>query len=270
MIRALLLTLTLLIPLTSNALSAESYIVMEQDGTVLLEKDADTMRSIASITKLFTVRNALPYQLEELIEILPEDMKLGKMKRTPLKVGKKYTRGLLIELALVSSDNVAAMALGRADHETYELPPNTQIVEASGLDPLNQSTARDLANFARENIDTNLAKGSVQQTVTIDENVAKKKKPDHRNTTNSLLNRPGWSFHLSKTGYIKASGGCLVVVFEAGGRLLTAVILGSKDIPTRWRDLYELRKMLDENDEFASPVIRKIKKAVTRKKLRNK
>ena len=259
MIRAVAGVLLGLLLSTANALTAQSYIVTEMDGTVLLEKDADSVRSIASITKLFTTRTAAALDLNELIEIVQSDMKLGHMRSTPLRVGQKYSRGQLMELALVSSDNVAAMALGRVDPEVSPLPPNTTIVEASGLDAQNQSTARSLAIFARELVTSDLARTSVQPTVSIAGGV--------RKSTNPLLLRPGWTFHLSKTGFINASGGCLVVVFEAGGRLLTAVILGSRDVPTRWRDLYELRHLLALNDHFAPPDLRK---PVTKSKHRYK
>ena len=219
---------------TANAVTAKSYIVTEMDGTVLLEQNADEVRPIASITKLFTTREAFTGDLSELIEIQQSDMRLGKMRSTPLRVGQKYTRAQLIDLALISSDNVAAMALGRVDPVVSPLPLGTTIVEASGLDPQNQSTARSIAALARGLVATELARTSVQPSVSIG-SVTK-------GSTNPLITKPGWVFHLSKTGFINASGGCLVVVFESGQRLLTAVILGSRDVPARWRDLYELRR----------------------------
>lgn len=227
-----------------SAMSAKSYIVTEMDGTVLLEQNADQVRSIASITKLFTVRTASTDDQTELIEIQKSDMVLGRMRSTPLRVGQSYTRAQLIELALISSDNVAAMALGRVDPAVSPLPMGTEIVEASGLDSQNRSTARSIAELARELVSLELARTSVQPSVTIGK--------AQRRSTNPLITKPGWVFHLSKTGFINASGGCLVVVFEAGGRLLTAVILGSRDVPERWRDLYELRRQLD-SDQFAQP-----------------
>lgn len=252
-----LAVLAMIFPSFCFAVTAQSFIVTEMDGTVLLEKNADSMRPIASITKLYTARSAAALDSTEMIEILPEDWKLGKMRSTPLKIGQLYSRGKLIELALVSSDNVAAMALGRTE-AIRESSQNTTLVEASGLDPLNQSTARALSDLARELVNTDLARTSVQPTVTLG--------TVDRRSTNPLLLRTGWTFHLSKTGFINASGGCLVVVFEASGRLLTAVILGSRDVPTRWRDLYELRKLIDSTAEFDAPG----KKVVTKKNRRYK
>lgn len=255
--------LLLSIPLIANAaISAQAYIVTEMDGTVILEKNADDVRPIASITKLFTTRGASLYDENELITIEKEDVKAGRMRTSPLKIGQSYTRGTLIELALVSSDNVAAIALGRANAAPpAELPPNTHIVEASGLDPLNVSTARELASIARALSTGDLAKTSVTPFVTIGTST--------KHSTNPLLTRSGWAFHLSKTGFINQSGGCLVVVFEMGDRLVTAVVLGSKSVRERWKDLYEIRKQLDPDEAFAAPTYNSAK-AVTKRKRRYK
>jgi D-alanyl-D-alanine carboxypeptidase/D-alanyl-D-alanine endopeptidase (penicillin-binding protein 7) len=233
---------------TASAITAKSYIVLDEQGQVILEKDADAIRSIASITKLFTARTASSADPNELIEVVPTDRRLGLMRSSPLRVGQKYTRAELIELSLISSDNIAATALGRIDPIVSPLPPNTTIVEASGLDAENKSTARSIAALAQDLVGTELARISVQPSVKIGSAT--------KSSTNPLITRPGWSFELSKTGYIGAAGGCLVVIFRAGDRLLTAVILGSRDVPARWRDLYDLRRMVD-NSQFAAPFVTK-------------
>lgn len=228
------------------------------DGRVILEKNADVVRPIASITKLFTVWSASENNLQEMIQIIPSDMKNGRMRSTPLIVGHSYSRESLMRLALVSSDNVAAIALGRNNQPIALLPPATTVVEASGLDPRNQSSARDLANVARQLVNSDLAKESVQSKVFIDST--------ERRSTNPMLSRSGWLFKLSKTGFINQAGGCLVVVFESGGRLVTAVILGSASVPGRWHDLFELRRLINNSDIFASPPIKQAPKSKKKKK----
>lgn len=245
MARTALAIVLILLSSFANAITAKSYIMTEMDGTVLLEKEADIVRPIASITKVFTVRNAFSKDPTELITIMPEDMHAGRMRTTPLKVGAIYTRDQLESLALIASDNVAALALARTDGIPNDLPADTTVVEGSGLNPENTSSARVLAATARSLVETEMGRTSVLPTVTIGS--------VEKHSTNPLLTRPGWVFHFSKTGFINQSGGCLVVVFEAGGRLLTAVILGSRDVPTRWRDLYELRRMVDKADVFSRP-----------------
>lgn len=241
--------LLLLAPLMSFALSAKSFIVTDMDGEVIMSSDADEQRSIASITKLVTVARNEGLDPSELITITKQDMKdgAGLRRNTPLKVGKKYTRQQLTELALISSDNVAAVALGRAANdigEEIDLPEHTTIVEASGLNPENKSTAREIADIARAMFNTPIAIVSVQETTEVGK----------KYSTNPLLNKPGWKFYLSKTGFIRAAGGCLVVITEIGDRLMTIAILGSADTSQRWKDLAEIRTMLgDENFYKPSP-----------------
>jgi serine-type D-Ala-D-Ala endopeptidase (penicillin-binding protein 7) len=235
----------LLCATTAHAtVTAKSYIVTAMDGRVIAERQADDVRSIASITKLVTVERNQGLPADELITIIASDLRDGRMRSTPLKIGQSYPRSALIELALVSSDNVAAIALGRTAPETA-VPENFRIVEASGLNPENKTTARSLAEYARHLYVSanNLAATSVQPTTT---------GPALRRSTNPLLTKPGWEFHLSKTGFINNSGGCLVVVTRIGGELMTVVLLGSTSVKQRWRDLAELRQELGDSG-FAKP-----------------
>ena len=256
MVRTVLTAALIFLSSHATALTAQSYIVTEMDGKVLLEKNADQVRPIASITKIFTARDSLTRDQNELIEILPEDMKTGRMRSTPLHAHEKYTRGQLMNLALISSDNVAALALGRVGGPAQDLPPNTTVVEASGLNKDDRSSARELAAVARALMLTELSKITTTPTVTVN--------GKERHSTNPLLTRAGWAFSFSKTGFTDPAGGCLVVVFEAGNRLLTAVILGARDVPARWRDLVELRRLVDPTGVFADPPV----KLVTKRKHR--
>lgn len=227
--------------------TAKAYIITDMDGHVLLERNADEIRSIASITKLITARSSAAYDQAELIVITQEDVTLGRMRSSPLKAGLSYTRGQLTNLALVSSDNIAAIALGRTlKFPPSELPTGAHWVEGSGLDPANVASARDLAEIARKLVDTDVSRASIQATYSINDRV--------RKSTNPLIGRPGWSFDLSKTGFINEAGGCVVSIFSDGtGRKLVAVVLGSRNVPQRWRDLYSLRKEVDPDTAFAMP-----------------
>ncbi len=227
--------------------TAKAYIVTDMDGNVLLQKNADEIRSIASITKLITARSSSAYDQNERITIKPEDVAAGHMRSTPLRVGESYTRGQLTNLALVSSDNIAAIALGRTlVLPPGELPEGVKWVEGSGLDPANVASARDLAEVARKLVDTDVSRASVQASYSINDRM--------RKSTNPLIGKPGWSFELSKTGFINQAGGCVVSIFSDGsGRKLVAVVLGSRTVPERWRDLYALRRQLDPDSVFATP-----------------
>lgn len=232
----LLLALSLMWTLTANALTADSFIVTNMRGETLLEKNADQLRPIASITKLFVAEQAVKLDPEEKIEITRSDVQAGQMRSTPLRIGRLYSRSQLTELALVSSDNVAAIALGRS------APPETShanLVESSGLNAANQSTAREIAAAARELYYTDIGRISVRQKTEV----------GSRNSTNPFLKKDGWRFFLSKTGFINRSGGCLVVVMLVNEVPVTVALLGSAS-KQRWQDLIKIRRMLGDSDFY--------------------
>lgn len=241
------LSLALMAPVAHAGISAKAYIVTDLQGRVLLEKNADEIRSIASITKLITARFSAEDDQTEMITITREDLTAGRMKTTPLRAGESYTRAQLTSLSLVSSDNVAAIALGRTIKlPRNELPTGMKWTEGSGLDPANVASARTIAEVARDLIDTDVSRASVLASVAVNDQV--------RKSTNPLIGKPGWNFDLSKTGFISAAGACVVSIFTDGtGRKLVAVVLGSRTVPERWRDLYFLRRELDPSSSFASP-----------------
>ena len=232
----------------AGAVSAESYLVTDMEGKVLLEKNSEVVRPIASITKLFIAERSVTLNPDELIEITKEDIRHGQMRSTPLRAGQSYTRRELTELALVSSDNVAAIALGRqlASIKTDK----AELVEASGLDPANQASAKQLAAAARELYTGQVGAISVMPTATVGQ----------RRSTNPFLDRRGWVFYLSKTGFIRQAGGCLVVVMEVKKQLLTVVILGSANAKQRWNDLVQIRRQLGDNEFYVPVQVTKVRK----------
>ena len=237
------LALLFMVSTSQAAVTAKSYIVTDMSGNVIMEHAADDSRAIASITKLVTTENALHQATDEMITVTAEDIKNGRMRSSPLRAGVAYSRGTLVELALVSSDNVAAIALWRSSL-AHVIPPSTTIVEASGLNPENRSSARALAGYARSLYNTELAATSVKATTAVGKIT--------RRSTNPLINKPGWQFFLSKTGFINESGGCLVVITMIKEQLRTIVILGAADTRQRWRDLATLRRELGDSD-FSQP-----------------
>lgn len=246
--RAIIGLLLLVLWSAVGAISADAFLVTDMEGTVLLEKNADKVRPIASITKLFIAEKSVQLDPDELIEITKEDVQNGRMRSTPLRAGKSYSRRHLTELALVSSDNVAAIALGR------KLPSFTtdkaELSEASGLNPSNQASARQIARAARELYTTQVGTISVMPKSTIGE----------RLSTNPLLNKAGWMFYLSKTGFIRQSGGCLVVVMEVKGHPVTAVILGASSAKERWNDLVSIRRQLGDDGFYVPVKVTKVQK----------
>lgn len=219
----------------------------------MIEKNADEVRPIASITKLIIAEASAKLDQTELIKITKGDIKNGRMRSTPLRVGKSYTRAQLTELALVSSDNVAANALG------HSVPLNANslatLVEPTGLNPNNKSTARQLAAIANALYTTEVAEISTRTSTEI----------GRRHSTNPLLTKEGWKFYLSKTGFISASGGCLVVITDIAGKKVIAVILGASNTKQRWLDLAELRRDLGDTNFYTPVRVTKVTKTNKRK-----
>ena len=154
----------------------------------------------------------------------------------------RYTRGETIQLALVHSDNHAAEVLCeyypngkeqciRAMNQKAQSlkMTNTKYVEATGLSVFNVSTASDLIKLviaAKDYAPVVEAAHSPQVKIKI------KKKWFFFKNTNPIIGQRH-EFIVSKTGYIRASGGCIAMMLdtEVGRRIV--IVLGSKNTKTR-------------------------------------
>lgn len=208
----------------ANDITATSWLVANEDGRVLKGENTDEVHPIASISKLMTV-----------MVVIDAHQNLDE------HIGK-YTREQLIQLALVKSDNSAADALcnnypnGRdscvkAMNEKAQslYMTHTRYVEPTGLSVFNVSTAEDLVNLVMEASKYPIVNAAAHTSTA---KIKIKKKWIVFRNTNPII---GYNQHIivSKTGYIRASGGCLVMMLdtEVGKRIL--VLLGSKNTHTR-------------------------------------
>ncbi|HSG57772.1 MAG TPA: serine hydrolase, partial [Paracoccaceae bacterium] len=145
-------------------LKSASAIVIDADGNVIYGKDTDTVRPIASITKVMTAMVILDagLDLEERITVTREDRDLLRLTGSRLDYGATLTRREMLLLALMSSENRAASALGRTypggldafitamNLKAEQLGMlNSQFADPAGLHGDNLSTARDLALMVR-------------------------------------------------------------------------------------------------------------------------
>ena len=147
----------LLFCLNVHAVTAKSYLVTDTQGQVVIEKDADQPRPIASITKLMTIMVVLDSR-QPLDDVIILDYKLTRQYHTHLPHSvKTLTRQDLIDLAMVKSDNFAAYTLcanypGGVDSciDAMNLKAinlgmtSTHYTDPTGLEETNISTARDL------------------------------------------------------------------------------------------------------------------------------
>jgi len=239
-----LIPLVLLFSTTANALpvTAKSYMVVDSQGTVVSEKNADQVRPIASITKLMTAIVVLNSD-QDLDEELKLNFKLTAKYHTklPHKL-KSLPRYQLLELALVRSDNFAAYTLcehylGGVDSCIAEMNKtaqevgmsNTTFFDPTGLDSRNTSTARDLVKLVM------LARHYPQITQASSKSAVKiqiKKQWWEFGNTNPLVKK-NENIIVSKTGYINASGGCIVMLADTGVGERIVVLLHSKNTRTR-------------------------------------
>ncbi|SCK56878.1 D-alanyl-D-alanine endopeptidase (penicillin-binding protein 7) [Variovorax sp. HW608] len=247
---------------TPDALDLKSSValVIDQDThEVLLSKNDHAVLPIASLTKLMTGLLISEAQLpsDELITITQDDVDTEKRSGSRLGVGTTLPRGELLHLALMSSENRAAHALGRTypgGLETFVSVMNakakmlgmkdTRYVEPTGLSSRNQSSAQDLAllvNAASADATVRELSTSPEYQVEVGNRVLQ------FNTTNRLVKNPDWDIGVQKTGYITEAGQCLVMQAKIAGRKLIMVFLDSAGKLSRIGDAERVRRWVEAN-----------------------
>ncbi|HDQ04629.1 MAG TPA: peptidase S11, partial [Deltaproteobacteria bacterium] len=207
--------------------SAAALVVDQDTGEFIIQKKANTVVPIASITKLMTAMVVLDadMDLEESITIESKDLfGLRRRIRALLPAGTEITRREALLLTLMSSDNRCARALGRTypggmeafisamNEKAQSLELNeTRFAEPTGLSSNNVSSARDLVQL----VDAAYRYDLIREFTTCKKTVidAGQHVREFYNT-NRLVQNPGWNIGLSKTGFISASGRCLVMQAE--------------------------------------------------------
>jgi D-alanyl-D-alanine endopeptidase (penicillin-binding protein 7) len=257
----------------SDALDLKSSValVLDQDtNEVLFSKNSTAVLPIASITKLMTAMVVTDAKLpmDDLMTITQDDVDTEKHSSSRLRVGTQLPRGEMLHLALMSSENRAAHALGRyypgglaafvtaMNAKAKELKMlDTRYVEPTGLSSQNQSSARDLATLV----------GAAHQVPLIRElSTSREHQVDVGNrlmqfrNTNGLIRTPsaGWEIGLQKTGYISEAGRCLVMQAKLAGRKLIMVFLDSAGTRARTGDAERVRRWITESaPAAASPAL---------------
>lgn len=234
---------SLLVSAPANAnITAKSFLVTDMTGDTILEKNADDIRPIASITKLMTAMVVLDAN-QDLNEEITLNNSLRKTYHTRLpRSVKSLSRQTLINLAIVKSDNLAAYTLcanypGGVDNCVRAMNTkavsmqlaNTHYTDPTGLDETNVSTARDLALLVLQaNTYKQITDASGMPAVSI----KVKKKWWQFGNTNPLVKNSD-NIRVSKTGYINASGGCLVMLVDTDVGERVVVLLNSRNTRTR-------------------------------------
>ena len=236
--------------------SSVALVIDPRTQQVLFSKNADTVLPIASITKLMTAIIVLESgaSLDELLRITQDDVDTERGSTSRLQVGSVLTRGQMLHLALMSSENRAAHALGRhhpGGMKAFVREMNrkaralgmtsTQFVEPTGLSSDNRASASDLSLLVREAARFRLIG---ELSTALDARVpVGRRRLEYRNT-NSLIRNPDWDIDLQKTGYLADAGRCVVMQAQLAGRELIMVLLDATGKQARAVDAERLRSWL--------------------------
>lgn len=250
-----------------NLLSASALVVDARSGESLFAKNAKTVTPIASITKLMTAMVVLDAQqpLDEVLTIGIEDLDFLKGSRSRLSIGTELPRREMLRLALMSSENRAANALGRyypggldaavramnAKAEVLGMA-NTRFADPTGLSPENVSTAQDLARLVIAANDYPLIREFSTQPAT---EIALE--PTGRvlqfGNSNALVKSQGWQIMLQKTGFIREAGRCVVMLAQIASRPVVLVLLDSVGRYGRIGDAQRIRTWLETGEVLPLP-----------------
>ncbi len=252
---------------TSDPLALKSNVafVVDQDTSeVLFSKNPGAVLPIASLTKLMTAMVVVESgaSLDDELEITSADIDTEKGSSSRLAVGTRLTRGEMLHLALMSSENRAANALGR--HHPGGLAEfvqamnfraaslgmaDTRYVEPTGLSSQNRSSAPDLARLVSAAYDYPLLR---QFSTTPDAEVDIGRRTVQFNNTNRLVRNPNWEIGLQKTGYIAEAGRCLVMQAQMAGRKLIMVFLDSAGKYSRLGDAERVRQWIERGQDVSA------------------
>jgi len=253
---------------TADPLELKSSValVLDQDtNEVLFSKNSQAVLPIASITKLMTavVVTEAQLPLDEVLTVTQDDVDTEKGSRSRLSVGTQLTREEMLHLALMSSENRAAHALGRAypgglpafvaamNRKASELGMvDTRYVEPTGLSSRNQSSARDLATLVKHAHGHQIIR---DLSTSLEYQVAVGQRQLQFHNTNGLVKNPEWEIGLQKTGYISEAGRCLVMQAKLAGRQVIMVFLDSAGRYSRIGDAERVRKWINETLPLARP-----------------
>lgn len=244
--------------------ASASYAVDADSGEVLYKRNERIILPIASLTKLVTAMVLLDsgVSLGKRITITSDDIDRMRHSRSRLPVGTQLTRDVALRLALMSSENRAAHALGRTfpggmvefvrrmNLKAHQLKAlHARFVDPTGLSNANQATARDLASIvvgAANYHQIRLYSTTARYAVKLG-----KGRLTYVNS-NRLVRYERWPLAVQKTGYIVEAGQCLAMMMQVAGRSVVVVLLDAGSIDHRSQDARKLRQWLSAHDARAA------------------
>lgn len=239
-------------------LKSNSVLIIDQsDSTVLYSRRSDVAAPIASITKLMTALVVLDAKqpLSEPLEITEAETGLPKSVGSRLSVGTVLTRGDLMHLALMSSENRAAHALAvnypgglsaavaAMNRKAHALGmTSSHFEDPTGLSSENVASPEDLSKLViAASHNPTIREYSTDQRYTVR---VHKHLVEFHNTDNLVAN-PTWNIIVQKTGYIAEAGKCLVMEAVIEGRNVVIVLLDSVGKMTRVADAKRVKSWME-------------------------
>ena len=236
--------------------SQSALIFNNKTGEILYQKNADRVMPIASISKLMSAMVVLDARLDmnEPITITADEIDRLKGTGSRLAIGTTLTRGELLHLSLMSSENRATHALGRTypgGMSAFVAAMNakaqslgmysSRFYEPTGLNFQNVSTANDLnrmvaaaSKYPLINKNSTSNYGSVWTA---------NGRQNYKNS-NALVREGSWNIELQKTGYIREAGRSMVVKANVQNQPITIVLLNSPTSTTRVNDARKIESWM--------------------------
>ncbi|MBS3935487.1 MAG: D-alanyl-D-alanine endopeptidase [Sulfuritalea sp.] len=250
-----------------NDIRSSAVAVFDQStGDVIFEKNAGAVVPIASITKLMTAMVALDVHpnLDETLTISAADLDTLKGTHSRLAVGTQMSREEMLRLALMSSENRATAALSRyypGGRQAFVGAMNakarmlglsdTRFADPTGLSPANVSSARDLVKLVNAAHQYPL----IREFSTSEEyQVAVRGQTQMFRNSNVLVRNEQWEIGLSKTGFIREAGKCLVMQAWVNDRPTVIVLLNSWGRLTRIGDANRIKRWVETMASSSSPL----------------
>ena len=241
--------------------AVRSNVVLVQDlssNTTLFSRNDDVARPIASITKLMTAIVIVDanQSMSDIIEVTSSDVDTVKHSRSRLPVGTKLSRADMLHLALMSSENRAANALGRhypggmsafvaaMNSKAKQLGmTQSRFVEPTGLSSENVASPRDLVKL----LQASAARSTIRHFTTDEQHEVRSSGHTtlFRNT-NMLVMNPAWDIKVSKTGYINEAGQCLVMLARINNRDMAIILLNADGKGTRVGDAVKIKQWVQQ------------------------
>src|SRR5450830_41226 len=248
------------VPLLVNLNSAHAVVIDDASGKVLLQKEANRSTPMASLSKLMTAIVILDagLDMQENLSVKLEDVTALKGAMSHLPVGAYLTRHQMLEMMLIPSDNRAAQVLARTfpgGEQAFLMAAQRKIEalalthmhmeEPAGYSKQNVASAADLARLTQEatHYPELVHIASAASTFSND--------PHHRvaarDNTNVLVGQKEWDIHVSKTGFTREAGRCILMHLQVAGRAITMVLMGADSLEGRAADIVNIRQAIERN-----------------------